>query len=220
MNFIHSHPAAGFRMVFLAAKRASKLARAASTLPRARLPPDVDPATGLCAGGCVRIAESVGKGLGAFATRVLEPDHEIGRYRGELLTLAGFHARYGDANGKLPNPEWHERWSAERRRKGISTTGQYVFRLPAQAGEDPTFMDAEDPAHANWTRFVNHSDDPNLSSRKLEGAVPGVRFVVQRHIAPNTELTFWYGPGFGRWLRRHGQAPAWPEALHDEWPRL
>ena len=192
-------------------------ARATRTLARGPLPPDVDPSTGLCASGLVRIAEAAGKGLGAFAARTLEPRSELGQYRGELLTLQAYRARYGDTEGetwrrRTADAEWHGQWSAERRCRGIGTTGQYVFKL---AGNEPMFLDAEDPAEANWTRYINHSADPNLAA--VRGAT-SVRFVVQqRPIAPGTELTFSYGPGFARWIERYCRPR--PEALDEDWQR-
>lgn len=212
------------------ALRGASAARASSSMAHARLPPgvklppDVDPLTGECGGGYVSIRESAGKGLGAFAARAMAPDHVVGLYKGELLSLSGYHARYGDANGQLADAEWHGRWSAARERRGVGVSGQYVFKLSVDEGEPPMFLDAEDPAVANWTRYINHSDDPNLATRPLRGAgapaaaVAGVRFVVQKHIAPGAELTFFYGLGFARWIQRHcGGVALAPEQLYDGW---
>ena len=60
-------------------------ARLASSQRLSQLPADVD-ATGLCAGGLVKIAPC-SYGLGAFATAALRPRLEIGTYAGEVLTL-------------------------------------------------------------------------------------------------------------------------------------
>ena len=70
--------------------------RSIATLPRALLPAGVDPTTGLCADGLVRIAQaSPLKGLGAFAARDLQPRLAIGNYVGEVLTLGQLVLRYG-----------------------------------------------------------------------------------------------------------------------------
>ena len=183
--------------------------RLLSVLSRASIPFDVDPATGSCADGAVRIASAAGKGFGAFAARALTPSLELGRYRGELLTLAEYRLRYGETEeGAVALPrhpadeEEHRRWSSERWCRGVGTTGQYVFRL---SGEPAMFLDAEDPAHANWTRFINHSSEPNLAAIRGQS---DVRFVVQRPIAPGAELTFSYGAGYARWIERYCRPPA------------
>ena len=68
------------------------------------------------------------------------------------------------------------------------------------------YVDAEDPAHANWTRFLNHAhSEPNLSSQKAvsnEG-VPSVRFITQKQVQQGEELLFHYGSGFDEWLKLH-----------------
>ena len=173
--------------------------RVFSSLSRARLPKDVDPTTGLCACGSVRIAEAAGKGLGAFAARPLEPADELGEYSGELLTMADYRARYGttDASAWVPpdDDEWHAQWSAQRRRRGVGATGQYVLQLTSDA-----YLDAEDPMHANWTRFINHSDSPNLI---VERGDASARFIVQQCAATGDELTFMYSAGYARWIEKY-----------------
>ena len=140
---------------------------------------DVDPTTGLCAGGLVRIAPSHGKGHGAFATQRLEPPLEVGQYVGELLLYeSDKEARYGLSNSGLIAANvlaWQHEWSQERQGRGVSVTGGYVLtvgRCPSSGRQ--LFLDAEDPAVANWTRFVNHSArSPNLRLvREFASAAP------------------------------------------------
>jgi len=173
--------------------------RLCSSLSRTRLPKDVDPATGLCARGLVRIAEAAGKGLGAFAAQPLAPSEEVGEYRGELLTLTDYRARYGTTENSAwrppDNDEWHAQWSAQRRRRGVGCTGQYVLKLPGEL-----YLDAEDLVHANWTRFINHSDSPNLV---VERGAKSARIIVQRRAALGDELTFSYSRGYARWIERY-----------------
>eukprot|EP00966_Prymnesium_polylepis_P210068 4865132-Prymnesium_polylepis.1 len=92
---------------------------------------DVDPATGLCAGGLVRIGPSRSKGHGAFATRQLLPHLEIGQYVGELLLYeSDKDARYGAGNNGLiaaSDVAWQHEWSQERQKRGVSVTGGYVL---------------------------------------------------------------------------------------------
>ena len=95
-----------------------------------KLPPDVDPATGLCADGYCRVAPSPGKGFGVFCVKPLWPEHELGIYSGEIYSgTAELHKRYG-VNGEIADSdlEWNHQWRAERQKKGIGTTGAYVVK--------------------------------------------------------------------------------------------
>lgn len=182
--------------------------------------PDVDAATGLCAAGLVRIARcpTDKKGFGAFAAQPIETGRELGVYAGEVISLAGLLERYGDAGGVDSPDEWESAnrqamWVAERMSRGVGVSGMYVF----SAGEDPStgrdvLIDGEDPVHANWTRFINHSgrrsnlsvtrevvpaendDDGGGSGRKM--GKPFVRFIAQQPIADGEELLFDYADGF------------------------
>ena len=84
-------------------------------------------------------------------------------------------------------------WRLARHRRGVGSSGAYVVKV----GED-CFVDAEDFAHATWTRYINHGGggSSNLSIRTSMDAStkqPRVRFVVERDIAPGDELLFDYG---------------------------
>ena len=181
-------------------RRLSLHAYSILTSPQHALPVDVDPTTGLCAEGRVRIAEAPGKGLGAFAAASLPRDFEVGTYRGEILLVDAVHARYSsDPPG---DPVWHASWyewqtqhRQERERRGVGCTGRYVFKF----GLHPTsgrllFIDAEDPCHANFTRFFNHSSRAhNLSFSKSTGQPGGeplIRFATTRDVQAGEELTF------------------------------
>ena len=185
--------------------------RLSSLPPGLPLPPDVDKITGICAAGDVIIKPCANpeKGCGAFATRPLKPPHEIGRYEGEIITLGQLLSRYGDAGGVDSAFEYEAAnkqaaWTQERQSRGVGVTGTYVFN----AGEHPTtgrdiLLDAEDPLHSNWTRFLNHSaKHANLTverevpiSPSQNAISPIVRFVVSRDIAAGDELLFDYGLG-------------------------
>ena len=150
-------------------RRLSALGRYSPIPPFPLLPSDVCPDTGLCAGGLVKIACSPGKGHGAFAARHIEASHEIGRYCGELLYYErDKEARYGFKRGLVRDDDvaWQDSWSRERQARGVSVSGAYVFgvgRCPESGRQ--VFLDAEDPAHANWTRFINHeAHEPNLTA--------------------------------------------------------
>ena len=181
--------------------------RAHSQLHSARhaLPADVDVETGRCAGGRVCIADAPGKGLGAFAAHPLPYGLELGRYRGEMLLLEGMHARYssdppGDAAWHGTFYEWQHEWRQERERRGVTCTGRYVFKFGTHPKTGRLLMiDAEDPEHANWTRFLNHSrDGANLEVRKsvAHDEAPAITFVTSRGIEAGEELLFDYGPAY------------------------
>jgi len=176
---------------------------------------DVDIVTGVCSNGRVRIAPSPGKGLGAFAVQALSPvaasggeelvrgEHQIGEYRGEVYTLNGLQMRYGRGGAIATEDKvWHDEWSRERRARGVSITGGYVF-IVADALDpwsEVLYVDAEDPKHATWTRYINHSaKQPNLmvrSSNGLSDARTTLRLVVSRQIEAGDELLIDYGPGY------------------------
>ena len=180
------------------------------------LTPDVNPATGLCADGRVRIGDSPGKGLGAFAVCALSPrtpsngsalvrgEHQIGEYRGEVYILDGLQARYGKGGMvSADDAPWQQEWSARRQARGVGVTGSYVFTISdaLDPWSEVLYVDAEDPEQALWTRYINHSSErPNLlvrSSNGLSDARTTLRIVVARQIEAGDELLFDYGPGYG-----------------------
>ena len=206
-RYLHNRP-------FCAAAQASLL----PSWARQQLTPDVNHTTGLCANGAVRIGTCAAeqKGLGAFAVRTLPPGLEIGCYAGETITLADMITRYGGGGGDADSPFEYDAaneqaaWVAERERRGVGVTGQYLFN----AGQCPrtkrsVLVDAEDPqSGANWTRFINHSvKRANLSvdyevvartddEDAARVGTPVIRFVVSEAIAVGDELLFDYGDGF------------------------
>ena len=186
--------------------------RLSSLPPGLPLPPDVDKITGICAAGDVIIKPCANpeKGCGAFATVDGQTTASCSRaIRNEIITLGQLLSRYGDAGGVDSAFEYEAAnkqaaWTQERQSRGVGVTGTYVFN----AGEHPTtgrdiLLDAEDPLHSNWTRFLNHSaKHANLTverevpiSPSQNAISPIVRFVVSRDIAAGDELLFDYGLG-------------------------
>lgn len=160
-------------------------------------PSDVDATTGVCANGRVYIAPSPGKGKGAFAARKLALGTELGDYRGEVISLDGLHARYGEPRDE--DVRWHRAWRAERERRHVGVTGKYVYSAGASPSSDRLrFVDAEDPALSNWTRFINHSRRGNVDDiiDWSDDDEPIVRFVVREDIHPGEEICFDYGDSF------------------------
>mmetsp|Transcript_15546 Transcript_15546/g.40181 ORF Transcript_15546/g.40181 Transcript_15546/m.40181 type:complete len:169 (+) Transcript_15546:149-655(+) len=146
-----------------------RCAHCTPALPSALLSPDVDSITGLCADGMVRIGwcSSQRKGLGAFAARHLKARAELGLYTGEILTFGDLLARYGaggvDSPFEYESANKQAAWMAEREARGVGVTGQYVFNAgPCPTSRRDVLVDAEDPSVANWTRYINHSPNPNL----------------------------------------------------------
>jgi hypothetical protein len=179
-----------------------------SALP---LTSDVDRQTGITACGHVHIApcEAASKGLGAFAAHPIQPPFEIGRYKGEILTLSDLINRYGaggiDEEDEFETANRQAAWLAEREARGVGVTGNYLFNVGKCPHTKRTILvDAEDHAHANWTRFINHSAKrANLVAEREVATdpngvrgVPIVRFVVSSPVETGEELLFDYGDGF------------------------
>lgn len=133
----------------------------------------------------IAIREVAGKGLGAFALQSFNEGATVGDYVGEILTRQEADFRY---KGK----GWREKlWRTQRTARGVTVTGNYLFQV-----DDDVIVDAEDPSEANWTRYINHSADPNLRVKSLPvayGGQPRVWFVALKNIKPGDELLFDYG---------------------------
>ncbi|KAJ8614575.1 hypothetical protein CTAYLR_004942 [Chrysophaeum taylorii] len=139
------------------------------------------------AGIAVRDAGGV-KGLGAFALRSFAEGETVGDYEGEILSRREADARYygGPAT-------WRDRiWKSTH----ASHTGNYLFEV-----EPDVVVDAEDATKANWCRYINHSNEPNLRVKSLPeayGGRPRVWFVALRTISVGEELCFDYGDRYWR----------------------
>lgn len=77
---------------------------------------------------------------------------------------------------------------------------EYCFQYPTKLGSSKYFViDALD--EGNITRFINHSDQPNLQPLWIVNrGVLHLIFIANRFIPKGTELTFDYGPDY--WVRR------------------
>jgi hypothetical protein len=140
----------------------------------------------------VRIAESAGKGLGAFATRAFETSDTVGDYTGETISSERHTARYAGSRECWSTEDAH--WLASRGGRGVSVSGDYVVRVT-----DDVLIDAEDPDLSSWCRFINHDPQPNLALKVLPKGIDGkprVWFVAVRPVAVDDELCFDYGPDF------------------------
>ncbi|KAG8470160.1 hypothetical protein KFE25_008581 [Diacronema lutheri] len=141
----------------------------------------------------VEIRVSPGKGLGAFTLRRLHLGDKLGEYDGEMLTDREWRVRVKGEGRPRPSDRL---WLASRAQRGIPITGNYVLAF----GPD-RIVDAEDPAEANWCRYINHDSSPNLGLFREpkadgDGFFPCF-FVISDSIAPGEELSFDYGPAAG-----------------------
>ena len=60
-------------------------------------------------------------------------------------------------------------------------------------GRRPYLIDASDPSHSNWLRFVNcarSEDEQNVSAFQFEGQI---FYHTIKSVYPGTELLVWYG---------------------------
>ena len=107
----------------------------AETLPKRLRTSDLD-AEGRCDEAGIVVKASPGKGFGAFAARNFDEDITIADYVGEQLTQAEVDVRY-----KKSKMDWKDKlWRKSRQLKGITVSGDYIFRV-----EDDLYVDAEDP---------------------------------------------------------------------------
>ncbi|MCH9621964.1 MAG: hypothetical protein S4CHLAM20_13970 [Chlamydiia bacterium] len=84
-----------------------------------------------------------------------------------------------------------------RARKRKDSLNDYVFGYMVGFFSTPWVIDAE--KRGNFTRFINHSFDPNISSRGV--VVDGVYHVIffaNRSIKKGEQLTYDYGPTYWR----------------------
>ena len=116
-------------------------------------------------------------GMGVFATKPISELTFIGEYTGVV----------------------------QKRHKRKDSLNDYVFGYVIGPHDTPWVIDAR--KKGNFTRFINHSDEPNLTSRWIisEG-VGHVIFFANRKINTGEQLTYDYGPYY--WRKR-----SYPQAL-------
>ncbi len=83
----------------------------------------------------------------------------------------------------------------KKRDRKKDNDNSYIFEYAIDTLDTGYVIDAE--KQGNHTRFINHSDDPNLLSRwLLIDGLPRIIFFTKRQILPNEELTVDYGPHY------------------------
>lgn len=143
-----------------------------------------------------------GKGLGVITRVPIPRNTVVGDYRGEVMTSEVKDRRYLVANQHLRQPEDLE-WAESRRRRGQTTSGDYLYGVTMPGGVEPMYIDAEDEYESLWTRFLNHAAPPgnNVNPKSIHQSYDGkprVWFVSNRDILAGEELCFDYGDDY--WL--------------------
>ncbi|MBI3211167.1 MAG: SET domain-containing protein-lysine N-methyltransferase, partial [Simkania negevensis] len=87
----------------------------------------------------------------------------------------------------------------EKRSRRLNRFNNYIFGYVVGPKPTPFVINAE--KRGNFTRFINHSDEPNLTSRWL--IIEGITRVIlfsNRLIQKGEQLTYDYGPIY--WKKR------------------
>ena len=80
----------------------------------------------------------------------------------------------------------------KRRKRFRNRLNDYVFGYMAGPKDSPFVIDAKEKG--NFTRFINHSDAPNLSSRwVIAGGITRIIFFANQFIPKGKQLTYDYG---------------------------
>ena len=165
--------------------------RRSSLILASAFTPDVDE-NGENAEAGIIIKSSPGKGFGAFATRTIQEETEVGEYVGEIVTSKQVATRYEAEKAKGMAALRSQLFAWKRELSEDTATGDYLFKV-----DDDVIIDGEKKETANWTRYLNHAADPNLRVKSLPYAYvnkgPRVWFVANREIQAGEELCFDYG---------------------------
>mmetsp|Transcript_13213 Transcript_13213/g.17287 ORF Transcript_13213/g.17287 Transcript_13213/m.17287 type:complete len:187 (+) Transcript_13213:96-656(+) len=136
------------------------------------------------------------KGLGAFATKKMKVGSYIGEYRGEILSKTEVQARIW---GRRKTNTKDKEWIRDRKERGQSITGDYVFEM--KTGH---FIDCEDADHSSWCRFMNHASEENRNANvkgfdkvsKDDDVLDFPQFYAIKDIQEGDELVYDYGSRF------------------------
>lgn len=106
-------------------------------------------------------------GFGVFATKKIAPCSFVGEYTGVI----------------------------QKRSPKQLKNKDYVLRYPIWEGKKNYCIDAE--FRGNFTRFINHSSNPNLGVQSVYWrGIPRMIFIAMKEIQEGNQLTFDYGPLF------------------------
>lgn len=92
----------------------------------------------------------------------------------------------------------------KKRRNRKNRFNDYIFSYDLCGKSTRWCIDAKEKG--NFTRFLNHSDSPNLTSRwVIKGGITHIIFFSNKLIPKGTQLTYCYGPWY--WRSRSSPAP-------------
>ena len=86
-------------------------------------------------------------------------------------------------------------------------------------GHRPYLIDASNPSHSNWLRFVNcarSEDEQNVSAFQFEGQI---FYRTIKSVYPGTELLVWYGDQYASKLGISVDAEGESAGLKEGWGR-
>jgi len=100
-----------------------------------------------------------------------------------------------------------ERSVAERLR---GTDREYCFDLDGRSLDEVKNYSVDSRVCGNWTRFINHSCEPNLQTNQVTWDtprdpsvnIPYLMFVSKQDIPPRTEFTIDYHPEYADGYKR------------------
>ncbi|MCK4935029.1 MAG: SET domain-containing protein-lysine N-methyltransferase [Simkaniaceae bacterium] len=82
-----------------------------------------------------------------------------------------------------------------KRNRKKDLCNNYIFRYVTGPRDTPFVVDAK--SHGNFTRFMNHSDMPNLTSRWIiADGITHIILFANRFIKKGEQLTYNYGPNY------------------------
>ena len=85
----------------------------------------------------------------------------------------------------------------KRRKRRKNRLNDYVFSYDVCGQTTRWCIDAK--KRGNLTRFLNHSDSPNLTSHwVIQGGISHIIFFTNQRIVKGTQLTYCYGPWYWR----------------------
>ncbi|MEI8301074.1 MAG: SET domain-containing protein-lysine N-methyltransferase [Chlamydiota bacterium] len=101
----------------------------------------------------------------------------------------------------IPSYTWIGEYTGviRKRNRHLDQYNNYIFGYVVASADTPFVIDAQN--QGNYTRFINHSDEPNLRSTWLVSDHIGhIILVTQQKILKHTQLTYDYGMDY--WKKR------------------
>jgi hypothetical protein len=121
----------------------------------------------------LEVRETPGKGYGIFTTIDIVPDTFLGQYQG------------------IPRAT----------DEGMDTVKAYLFSVDNFYGNREGVVDGQNITYSNFTRFINHSDNPNCDAKICPLMVI---IVTEDLIQKDTELTINYGASYWEEMKEMG----------------